>query len=169
MVKEEFYFDSRDGRTRLHAVRYSPDKPESVRCVLQIIHGMAEYAERYEEFAEFMTARGFLVTGEDHLGHGKSVGRGGTRGYFCEQDPATVLVRDVHRLKKMTEALYPEIPYVILGHSMGSFILRNYLCRYGTGIAAAVIMGTGMQGRISLRIAKMAVGIQRLFCGIRPN
>ena len=51
MVKEEFYFDSRDGKSRLHAVRYMPDAGKEVRCVLQIVHGMAEYVERYEEFA----------------------------------------------------------------------------------------------------------------------
>ena len=51
MRKEEFFYDSRDGKSRIHAVRYSPEEPEKVRCVLQIVHGMAEYVERYEEFA----------------------------------------------------------------------------------------------------------------------
>lgn len=165
MRKEEFYFDSRDGKSKLHAVRYLPDNPESVRGVLQIVHGMAEYAERYEEFAAFLTARGFVVTGEDHLGHGKSVEEGGKYGYFCENDPATVLVRDVHRLKKMTEALYPNVPYVIMGHSMGSFITRNYLCRYGTGISAAIIMGTGMQPKAVVGMAKAVTKMQKLFAG----
>lgn len=165
MVKEELYFDSRDGKTRLHAVRYSPDDAKQVRCVLQIVHGMAEHVERYEEFAEFLTGKGFVVTGDDHLGHGKSVEQGEKYGYFCPQDPATVVVRDVHRLKKMTEALYPDVPYVIMGHSMGSFIVRNYLYRYGTGIEAAVIMGTGMQPKGTLLAAKAAAGVQKLFCG----
>ena len=143
MIKEEFYFDSRDGESRIHAVRYTPDDG-NVKGIVQVVHGMAEYVERYENLAEFLTARGILVTGEDHLGHGKSVAEGGTYGYFCEQDPATVVVRDVHRLKKITEESYPEVPYVILGHSMGSFITRNYLCRYGKGVDGAVIVGTGM-------------------------
>ena len=141
MIKEEFYFDSRDGESRIHAVRYTPDDG-NVKGIVQVVHGMAEYVERYENLAEFLTARGILVTGEDHLGHGKSVAEGGTYGYFCEQDPATVVVRDVHRLKKITEESYPEVPYVILGHSMGSFITRNYLCRYGKGVDGAVIVGT---------------------------
>ncbi len=165
MVKEEFYFDSRDGKSRIHAVRYRPEDTGQVRCVLQVVHGMAEYAERYEEFAAFLVERGFVVTGDDHLGHGKSVGQGGKQGYFCEQDPATVLVRDVHRLKKLTEELYPGVPYVLMGHSMGSFITRNYLCRYGTGISGAVIMGTGMQPKAVLDMARLVAGIQRLFCG----
>lgn len=165
MKKEEFYYDSRDGKSRLHAVRYSPEHPGNVRMVLQIVHGMAEYVERYREFAEFLTARGILVTGEDHMGHGKSVEEGGKRGYFCEQDPATVLVRDVHRLKKMTQEMYPGVPYVIMGHSMGSFIARNYLMRYGTGISGAIIMGTGMQSPGTLGMAKAVVKLQKLFCG----
>lgn len=98
--KEEFTFDSRDGQSKIHVVRWIPEG--KIICILQIVHGMAEYMERYEEVAEFFAEKGILVTGEDHLGHGKSVGEGGTYGYFCEQDPATVVVRDVHRLKKMS-------------------------------------------------------------------
>ncbi len=165
MVKEEFYFDSRDGKSRIHAVRYRPEDAGQIRCILQVVHGMAEYVERYEEFAAYLVERGFVVTGDDHLGHGKSVGEGGKQGYFCERDPATVLVRDVHRLKKLTEELYPGVPYVLMGHSMGSFITRNYLCRYGTGISGAVIMGTGMQPKAVLDMARLVAGIQRLFCG----
>lgn len=133
--------------------------------MVQIIHGMAEYIERYEEFARFLTDRGCVVTGNDHLGHGKSVGEDRLFGYFCEQDPATVLVRDAHRLKKMTQQAYPGLPYVIVGHSMGSFILRNYLTMYGTGITGAVIMGTGYRTKASMRAVKLAVQFQKLFLG----
>ena len=76
-----------------------------------------------------------------------------------------MVVRDVHRLKKLTEEAYPEVPYVILGHSMGSFITRNYLCRYGKGIDGAVIVGTGMQSRGLILCSKAMAGAQKLFCG----
>ncbi len=166
MKKEEFYFDSRSGSDRIHAVRYTPDDG-GVRCVVQIVHGMAEYVERYEALAEVLTKQGFLVTGQDHLGHGKSVAEGGTYGYFCEQDPATVLVRDVHRLKKMTQSLYPGVPYIIIAHSMGSFILRSYICRYGSGINGAILMGTGMYPAGMVKLGKLVCGMQKLFCGSR--
>ncbi len=167
MVKEELFYDSRDGKSKLHGVRYAPDEGVNVRCVVQIVHGMSEYFERYEEFAEFLTERGCVVAGEDHMGHGKSVGKTGKYGYFCEQDPATVLVRDVHRLKKSTQALYPGVPYIIMGHSMGSFITRNYMFRYGTGINAAIIMGTGMQPAALLKLSKAVGHIQKVFFGSR--
>lgn len=166
MKKEEFCFDSRDNLSKIHAVRYLPDQID-VRGVVQIIHGMAEYVERYEEFADYLTRQGYVVTGEDHLGHGKMAAQNGCLGYFCERDPATVVVRDVHRLKKLTQQEFPGVPYIILGHSMGSFILRNYLCRYGSGIDAAVIMGTGMQPGALLAVSKALAAVQQLFQGSR--
>ncbi|MDE6962296.1 MAG: lysophospholipase, partial [Lachnospiraceae bacterium] len=161
--KEEFTFDSRDGATKIHAVRWVPEG--KVVCILQIIHGMAEYVERYEQLAQYLGEKGILVTGDDHLGHGKSVGEEGAYGYFCEQDAATVVVRDVHRLKKITQEEYPGIPYVILGHSMGSFILRNYLFRYGTGIQGAIICGTGSQPKALVKFCKLITAVQGAFLG----
>lgn len=161
--KEEFLFDSRDGSTRIHAVRWIPEG--KICCILQIVHGMAEYVERYEELAMYLAEKGIMVTGEDHLGHGKSVPTNGTYGYFCEQDPATVVVRDVHRLKKMNQEEYPGIPYVILGHSMGSFILRNYLFRYGTGIQGAIVCGTGSKPKVLVKMCLVLERIGQLFLG----
>ena len=99
--KEEFTFDSRDGSTKLHAVRWTPSG--KVICILQIVHGMAEYVERYEALALYLGEKGILVTGDDHLGHGKSVGERGAYGYFCDQDPATVVVRDVRKLYQLNK------------------------------------------------------------------
>ena len=138
--KEELTYKSRDRQTMLHAIRWIPEG-EPV-AILQIIHGMQEYIDRYDEFANFLAEKGILVIGNDHLGHGKSVGDKGTYGYFCKNDPATVLVRDAHRLKKMTQEDYPGIPCFILGHSFGSFVAREYITRYGTGIKGAIIQGT---------------------------
>lgn len=141
--KEDLYFNSRDREHKLHAIRWVPEAEKPV-CILQIVHGMTEYIDRYDEFARYMAERGILVVGDDHLGHGKSVRAGETYGYFCKHDAPTVLVRDEHRLKKLMQKKYADVPYIILGHSMGSFITRNYLLRYGKGIDGVIIMGTGM-------------------------
>ncbi|MBQ7776042.1 MAG: lysophospholipase [Lachnospiraceae bacterium] len=164
MKMEEFYFDSKDGTSKIHAVQYIPDTT-SIVCVVQIVHGMAEYVERYEEFAQALTKRGIVVTGENHLGHGKTVGKDGTLGYFCEEDPATVLVEDVHTLRKQIQKQYPGVPYFIVGHSMGSFMVRNYLCRYGEGVSGAVLLGTGMHTKGSLRLGQFLVKVQKKLFG----
>lgn len=162
--KEDFYFGSRDGEHTIHAIRWIPEAERPV-CILQVIHGMTEHIDRYDEFARYLAGKGILVVGDDHLGHGKSVNPGETFGYFCKEDAATVLVRDEHRLKKIMQEQYQGIPYIILGHSMGSFIARNYLIRYGSGIDGAIIMGTGMQSKPGLAVVRVLAGIQTLFCG----
>ena len=164
MKKENIYFESRDGVSKLHAIVWS-DETKNPIGILQIIHGMAEYIDRYDDFARFMVGKGFVVVGDDHLGHGDSVGENGTFGYFCKKDPATVLVRDEHRLKKLMEAKYKGVPYYILGHSMGSFIARNYLNRYGSGIQGMIVMGTGNQSKALLSASKVLVGLTGFFCG----
>ena len=164
MKKEDMYFESRDGISKLHAIIWR-DEAKSPVGVLQLIHGMAEYIDRYDDFARYMAEKGFVVVGHDHLGHGDSVDENGTFGYFCKKDPATVLVRDAHRLKKIMEGKYPGIPYYILGHSMGSFVARNYLCRYGSGIQGMILVGTGNQGKALLRVSKVLVFLTGFFCG----
>lgn len=162
--KEEFYFDSRDGEHKIHAVRWIPEIEKPV-CILQIVHGMAEYIDRYDDFARFLADRGILVVGDDHLGHGKSVNQGEPYGYFCKEDAPTVLVRDEHRLKKKMQEQYVGVPYIILGHSMGSFITRNYLIKYGTGIDGTIIVGTGMQPKPVLMCALALATVQKVILG----
>lgn len=168
--REDLFFDSRDGKTRVHGVIWKPDcmtgdHPRNPRCVLQIVHGMEEYAARYDEFARYMNRYDICVIGEDHLGHGQSVKTADDLGYFCKEDPATVVVRDVHRLKKIVQEQLPDVPFILLGHSMGSFIVRNYICRYGTGIAGAILMGTGSQPAVSLGAGKILTSAIALFKG----
>lgn len=161
--REEFFYDSRDNMTKIHAVKWIPEgKPI---CVLQIVHGMAEYALRYDHFARYLAEQGILVVANDHLGHGLSKREEMPYGYFCKRDAATVVVRDVHRLKKITQEENIGVPYFILGHSMGSFITRNYLFRYGKGIDGAMIMGTGNQPGYLPGAARMLSSILTVFKG----
>lgn len=156
-----FTFPSRDGFHTIHAMKWQSDDVEPVG-ILQLIHGMAEYVARYEEVAVHFAEKGFIVVGDDHLGHGDTAKEYGDYGFFCKNDPVTVLVRDEHRLKKIVQKDHEGLPYFILGHSMGSLILRNYLCRYGSGIDGAVICGTAHYGRLSLFVGKLLTGILKI-------
>lgn len=145
MKKEEFFYPSA-GDGQIHGCRWFPEGEP--RAVVQIIHGIAEYLERYQDFAAFLTERGFLVVAEDHMGHGKSIQEGKV-GYF--DGGWFAAVEDSYQLLRTTREQYPALPYVLFGHSMGSFMTRTLLCRYpDSGIAAAVICGTGWQPRLAL-------------------
>ncbi len=161
--REEFYFDSRDGKHKIRALKWIPDT--EVKLVLQLVHGMAEHIERYDAFAAFMAEKGILVVANDHLGHGKSVNEKKEWGYFCEKDPLTTVVRDIHRLKKITQEENPGKPYIILGHSMGSLLLRNYLFQYGGGIDGAILTGTASQPALITKPGLLVLHLIGLFKG----
>ena len=145
-MREDCWFDS-CGAGKIHGCRWSPEGEP--KAVLQIVHGIAEYIERYDGFAEFLTRRGFLVVAEDHMGHGQSIGSEGVQGYFT--GGWFNAVADSYHLLEMTKAEYPELPYVLFGHSMGSFMARTILCKYpDSGIDAAIICGTGWQPAFAL-------------------
>lgn len=111
--------------------------------VLQIIHGMSEHIDRYQEFALWLNQHGFIVGGHDHLGHGKTGRQAGQLGYFCEEGP-TALIRDSQMMTEQLSQRYPQLPIILLGHSMGSFILRNVLQQpVNANVCGAILMGTG--------------------------
>ena len=147
MVKREFTYPSADGKTAIHAVEWLPE--ESPRAVLQIAHGVSEYVLRYEDFARYLTERGFAVVGNDHLGHGSSVAAGAPRLYFGPKGSWNRVVEDMEHLRKLTHRKFPNLPYFLLGHSMGSFLARTYLIRYPGTVDGAVIMGTGYMSAAS--------------------
>ena len=141
MEKREFFFKSCDQVTRIHAIEWVPDG--EIRAVLQICHGMTEHIGRDDEFARYLAAKGFYVAGHDHLGHGQSVQGEEYYGYFHETEGNAYVVGDIHKLRYWIKKHYPECPYFMLGHSMGSFLLRQYLTCRSEGLSGAVIMGTG--------------------------
>lgn len=156
-MKKEFYYPSKDGLTQIHAIEWIPET--QVRGILQIAHGMVEYIDRYDRFAAFMAAQGFYVVGNDHLGHGKSVTDESQLGYFAKHDGNFCVLSDMYKLREDTRAKYPDVPYFLLGHSMGSFLARQFIEKYGEGLSGAIIMGTGYQpmATLDLGIALTAV------------
>lgn len=138
-MRDEFYFPSKDGNTEIHTIEWKPEG--EVKAVLQICHGMVEYIKRYDEFAEFLCGKGFYVVGNDHLGHGKSVQAKSEYGFFSEKYGNACVIGDIHTLRQRTMKKYPNVPYFMLGHSMGSSLLRQYIQMYGKGLSGAIIMG----------------------------
>lgn len=156
-MRTDFFFDS-NGVGKIHCCKWTPDG--EVKAVVQIIHGIAEYIERYDDFACFLNSFGYVVVAEDHMGHGQSVNGEGAQGYF--NGGWFAAVSDSYSLLKKSKTEYPDVPYVLFGHSMGSFMARTILCKYpDSGIAAAIICGTGWQPRM---ILPAGIGISEAVC-----
>ena len=126
---KEFFYLSADGRTQIRAACWEP--PCAPRAVLQLVHGMYEHMGWYDRFARWLAAQGFLVVGNDHLGHGLSVAGEENRGFFAQPNGNGCVLQDIHTLRTLTQKDHPQLPYFILGHSMGSFLTRQYIQRHG--------------------------------------
>ena len=157
----EFTYPSSDGRHAVHAVEWLPEL--TPRGVVQIVHGVAEYAGRYGHVARFLNEQGFAVCGEDHLGHGKTASDG-KYGYFASKGGWDFLVRDIRRLRELEGEKFPGVPYVMLGHSMGSFLTRTYLIRCPGTVDGAVLSGTGQEPAPLVAFGRALSGV---LCALR--
>ena len=145
-MRTDFWYDSK-GAGKIHGCRWAPEG--EIRGVVQILHGIAEFVERYDDFAEFLNSHGFLVVAEDHMGHGQSINGEGIQGYF--HGGWFTAIEDSMQLMADTMAEFPGVPYILFGHSMGSFMARTILCKYtDSGLTGAVICGTGWQPAFAL-------------------
>ena len=147
----------------LHAFRCVPEG--EVRAIVQLSHGMVEFIDRYKPLAEYLAARGILVTGNDHLGHGGSIRTRADYGYFAEPDGNRAVLDDLHAMTALTKQLYPGVPYFLLGHSMGSFYARQYLCEWGSELDGAIILGTGFQPKALVAFARTVCRVLAVFFG----
>ena len=156
---------SKDGIHKLNVVIWKPQDNNKIKAVLQISHGMIEFIERYDEFATYLVQNGYAVVGHDHLGHGSTVSNQEKWGYFVEKEASKTVVEDVYRVTCKAKETFPGTKLILLGHSMGSFIARRYLMTYGKELAAAIIMGTGSQPKLTLFAGKLVIKIWKLIYG----
>ncbi len=170
-MKTEGRMKSSDNVSELYVATWTPDEaamPDGKPvCILQIVHGMSEYVDRYAGFAAYLNGFGVLVTGEDHIGHGHSA-KPEDYGYFAHEDGWKYLVDDIEKLHRETAEKWPGIPYIVMGHSMGSFLTRAYLAMYGKDIDGAVIMGTAGTNK-ALAGGKALTKAVKLFRGERAK
>ena len=159
-MRTDFYYESQCG-SQIHGCCWAPDG--EVKAIVQLVHGISERLDRYQELAEYLNTQGILVVGEDHMGHGLSVTEKTPRCYFAGGWFGAVA--DTYRLTQDTMAKYPGVPYFIYGHSMGSFMTRTLLAKYpDSGISGAIICGTGWQQTALIVAAK---GLSNLICKIK--
>jgi lysophospholipase len=127
--------------THVHYNLYLPLVMIRYKAIIQIHHGMGEHSGRYTHFAEFLAKEGYVVIVSDFPGHGASL-HNFEQGHFGAGEPAKTLVYDIHRLRNIISKRYPDLPYFMLGNQLGSYILRQYISKYGDFIQGVILMGT---------------------------
>ena len=132
---------STDGVHSLKGVVYVPDG--EIKGLVQIVHGMQEHIGRYDDFMRYLAQKGFVAFGCDHLGHGHTARSSDELGFFAPKNGHEYLVQDVHAFFTQMKAQFPGHPFILFGHSMGSFIVRLAAARYGQELDGLIICGTG--------------------------
>ena len=138
--KEQFQFLSSNNVNQVHAFVYRPER--EIRALVQLVHGMCEHLERYEPYIAYLTKQGFLVYGDNHLGHKYTASIEQDLGYFAPENGWQCLVEDEHTLNGILKEKYPNLPVFLYGHSMGSFVARAYTAKYGTELTGVIFSGT---------------------------
>ena len=153
----EFTFPSSDGDHTIHGVIWPADG-EAVG-VVQIVHGISEYIERYADFAAFLNTHGYHVVGHDHLGHGHTARGKNEYGCFPEKDGWQTVNRDVRAVRERAGKWFPDLPYFLLGHSMGSFQARTYLINWPGTLNGCILSGTGQEKAALVASGKTISGL----------
>lgn len=153
MNKLEYYISSSDRKTQLRILEWIPEcKPIGI---IQIAHGVTEHIGRYEDFAEFFTKRGYVVIGNDHIGHGLSVVKDFIPMYFGIKGGWNYVVDDLYSVTKLIKNKYPYAPIYLLGFSLGSYAVRHYLIKYPNIVTSSILIGTGKTSFIENKIAEL--------------
>lgn len=158
-----FTFPSSDGIHNIYAYVYEPEM-RNVCGVIQICHGMVDHIGRYLNLVEYFTERGYIVAGNDHLGHGGSVSSPEDFGHFSDKSGMELVIADLHLMTRRLKSTYKGLPVILLGHSMGSFIARLYAARYPHSIRGLIIHGTSGPNPL-VGFGKTLASINRAFYG----
>ena len=142
------WFPSCDGRTKIRLRIWTPEKDP--KGTIQIAHGLAGHCERFDGLARALAEGGLAVLANDHLGHGKSVNAPSDLGYFAGRDGWMKVLRDMRTVYEQTCDRFPGLPRFLLGHSMGSFLVRTYMFTWPKDFDGVVLAGTAHQRRALL-------------------
>ncbi|QHX36976.1 alpha/beta fold hydrolase [Spiroplasma sp. BIUS-1] len=159
---KEIKIKAKDGK-KLHT--YIWDEVKNPKGIVQLVHGSCEHSKRYDEFAKYLNANGWIVISNDHRGHGKTANiENDELGYFANEDGWKLLVTDLKLINEYIKENYKVEKTVMMGHSMGSFLARNYAIDYSESIDGLVLSGTAWESNLSLKFGRrVAIARQRKY------
>lgn len=143
---------------------WEPSTTIPIQGIVQIIHGMTEYAERYTDLAKELVQLGYIVYADDHRGHGKTVSKLEEVSHL-KKDEWEQMIRDEQTITRYIHKWYPEAPIFLLGHSMGSFIIREYMTRESSYVTGVILSGSGYFLWPSYFLGSYYAKLESLLCG----
>ena len=150
IIRTQAYYNSTTGEDMIRTLIWRNDELPPMG-VVQISHGLTDHIDRYDRFARYLCEQGYVVCGNDHLGHGKAAAESGKLGDFGAPDTDIRMVDDMNVLARIMKRKYPDMPYFLLGHSMGSFLARLYAAQFGEGLSGLILCGTThVSGKLSV-------------------
>ncbi|NMA84681.1 MAG: alpha/beta hydrolase [Epulopiscium sp.] len=166
MVKKEFTFPNSD-KNVIHVYQWIPT--QEAKGIVQIAHGMAERASRYDYFASVLVKEGFIVYAHDHRGHGRSATSIEDLGYISDNDGFSDMVMDMKSVTDIAKMENPNLPIILFGHSMGSFLAQRYIQLYGNEIAGVILSGTNGKQKSLVNVGILLSKIIIAFKGRRAS
>lgn len=165
MQKREFTLQSKYDNLALSCAEYTAEgvTQTNAKGVVQIVHGMCEYKERYEDFIDYLTQNGYIVFAHDHRGHGGSVTANENLGYFGDKK-GEAIVDDAALVTDEIRRLYPGLSVTLFGHSMGSLVVRAYIQKYEEKIDKLIVCGSPSKNSLA-GIGLMLNGVISAFRG----
>ena len=148
MEHQRFTLTTRDN-TSINVNKWDVDVSTPSKGIVQISHGMAEWAYRYNAFAKSLNQAGYIVYANDHRGHGLTAPKKEDIGYIPNNNGFECMVEDMRELNEFIKKEHPHLPIVLFGHSMGSFLSQRFIQLYGSNIQGLILSGSnGKQGSI---------------------
>ncbi|WP_044640483.1 alpha/beta hydrolase [Risungbinella massiliensis] len=166
-MKPSFFTFQTTDHAKIYVHKWKSDS--SPIGIVQIAHGMAEHSKRYHEFATKLVEAGYVVYANDHRGHGQTAGKEEELGYFAEENGWELVVDDLYQLTNIIKKEYPQIPFFLFGHSMGSFLSRRYIQKYGMELDGVILSGTGADQGILSWLGIQFANVERKIKGKRTK
>ncbi|MGB8224357.1 MAG: lysophospholipase [Polyangiales bacterium] len=163
MKSADFSFQTIDG-ANLHVSGWVIAEP---KAIVQVLHGMAEYGSRYARLAQALAAAGYSTYAHDHRGHGRSIPKGSQPGHMADSDSWNRIVEDAHGVNREIAKRCPGLPIIVLGHSMGSFVLQQLLFEHPNDMVAAALSGSNGKPPAIAMVGKLVARIERARVGKR--
>lgn len=149
-----------DDGDAIRVLSWRPEADAKERAVIQLLHGLGEHASRYERFAKACNARGLVVVAHNHRGHGD---RSGMAGHYADRDGWDKLISDALLVRRHIRDSFPNLPIVLFGHSMGSYIAQSFVMRHAEDVALLILSGSTYAPRSQLQLFRAIAAILGIF------